>query len=139
MASVVTPPSRLHRTVKKLRRFVESKDMSGSPQLLMDCIASTESVLGYYQGDTDKENILFAERSVVFVDPDNGEINRIPYEQISGVEFPLPALDSVDLLLRLVYGATAKMRVVGRQGNFRDVFEVGRFFMRVAADVARSR
>ncbi|MEO7404091.1 MAG: hypothetical protein ABIU95_10520 [Burkholderiales bacterium] len=129
----VTPASRFHRIVKKLRR-VES---ISAPRPYASLIKDSETVLGVYRGDNDGEEIVFADGACLFQDPLVGEIRRVDYVQIIKVGFPLPASESIDLTLSLVDSSIATIRVVGREDSFRDVFEVGRFFMRVVEDSTR--
>ncbi len=130
----IPPAGRFHRIIKKLGRFAEAvtADLSDSYTALL----GGERPLGVYRGDTHSDDILFTEYAFIFTDS-NGLVRRIAYAEIQTVKYPLPASESIDLAIQLTDALTITIRVVGRQGNFRDVFEVGRFFMRVAEDAGK--
>jgi hypothetical protein len=131
----VTPTSRFHRTVRKLERCADAAttDLGASYAALL----SSDKPIGIYRGDARTEDILFTENAWIFTDS-TGKARRIEYREIQWVKFPSKASDSVDLLIQIANASTATLRVVGRQGNFRDVSQVGRFFMRVAEDTGKA-
>jgi hypothetical protein len=94
-------------------------------------------LLGVYKGDSQSEDIVFADGLFLFAERGSDGPRLVSYADIQTVEYPLPASESVELRIQLTDSSSMSMRVVGRHGNFRDVFEVGRFFMRVAEDAGK--
>lgn len=134
--SYITPASRLHRTVRKLSRFSVIAPASALEQIQY-LLASDERILGCYLGNQDSEHIFFTDYAVMFTDTLEPKISKITYKSIEDIDFPLPASSSIDLTLCLNDDTKKVLRVVGVVGNTRDVFEVGRFFMRVVADLKK--
>ena len=133
--TLIAPASRLHRIVKKMDRFVDADSVKVNAPYRELLQGST--LLGAYRGDSQSENIFFADHLLVFTEFDSGRPCRISYADIQTVEYPLPASESIELKIQLTDSSIVSMRVVGRNGNFRDVFEVGRFFMRIAEDAGK--
>ena len=132
--SYTTPASRLHRTVRKLSRFSITVPASALEQIRC-LLPNDEHVLGCYLGNHDVEHIFFTDSSAIFTDRKEFKILKVPYSAINDIDFPLPASPSIDLTLCLHDGTAKFLRVIGVAGNTRDVFEVGRFFLRVVADL----
>jgi hypothetical protein len=131
--TLIDPASRFHRIVRKLGRFIDptaSEFVDLSKAFVMDI----DKPLGIYRGDLRRDDILFTNQAVSFIDGENA-VRRILYADIQSVGFPIPASESILLDLTLRNALSLQLRIVGRQGNFRDVFEVGRFFMRVVEDI----
>ena len=97
-------------------------------------IQTNESLIGVYCADARIDDLIFTDKGAIFMDYENCLARRIAYAEIDEVRFPLPASDSVLLTLRLSDSSLVSIKVVGRQGDYRDVFEIGRFFMRVVED-----
>ena len=130
--NTITPASRFHRIVKKLERCQIGAE--ADPLVQPEASVEQESLLGIYRGDTKCDDIVFTELGFTITDACARVPIKLKYLDIKAVKYPLPNSDSVVLTLQLVDGTEAFVQVVGRQGNFRDVFEVGRFFTRVVED-----
>lgn len=129
----ISPASRFHRIIKKLARSVVGQEHDVLPDYKA-LIQTNESLIGVYCADARIDDLLFTDKGVIFMDYKNFLARRITYADIDDVDFPLPVSDSVLLTLQLSDSSLVSIKVVGQQGNFRDVFEVGRFFMRVVED-----
>lgn len=129
----VTPSVRFHRILKRMDRVQTTDPLSVIEQSYLALLEGDE-ILGVYVGDVRSDDIAFSDRAFVFTEYPGGAVVRIPYQRLQSVEYPLPASDSVDLRIQLTDLSFITVRVVGRVDNFRDVFEMGRFFMRVAED-----
>ena len=132
--SYTTPASRLHRTVRKLSRFSSTVPASALEQIRC-LLPNDERVLGCYLGNQDVEHIFFTDSYAIFTDSQKLKPVKVPYSAIKDIDFPLPASSSVDLKLCLHDGTAKFLRVIGVAENTRDVFEIGRFFLRVVADL----
>jgi hypothetical protein len=137
MNTIVTVSSRYHRTIRKMPRSIDTS----SPLIDKHCSVLT-GLIGMYLGDSSKDNIAFYEKEVVFFDYAADQVCKLAYADIIGIEFPDPSSASVDLQMHVQnhdIGQKTKviktLRVVGVYGKFRDVFEIGRFFMRVTEDI----
>lgn len=133
--SSITVASRAHRILKKLDRFEYGSLVKMDASY--DLLARDKVILGVYRGDSWNQDIVFTEDDVIFTELDGRQPRAIRYSIIQAVEYPLPASDAIDLKLHLIDASIVLIRIVGRQGNYRDVFEMGRFFSRVAEDGGR--
>jgi hypothetical protein len=133
--SFYSPSSRFHRIIKKLDRCEIGATLH-IPSALEALVENNESLLGIYRADNRHDDLFFTDKSVLFMDTDHITSRRIPYLDILDVVFPLPASNSIELTLLLADRTACNITVVGTNGTYRDVFEVGRFFMRVAEDAA---
>lgn len=133
--NLIAPASRFHRVIKRLARYVDSANCNLSREY-KELIAN-ERLLGAYKGDEIVEDIAFTENAFIYTDMNSAVARRVAYADIQTVKYPLPASDSIDLIIQLTDGVQINVRVAGREGNFRDVFEIGRFFMRVAEDAGK--
>lgn len=71
--------------------------------------------------------------------PGSSEWKFLPFDSIEGVNFPPKETPPAEcaLSLRLRGGGSARIPVQGGDGQFRDVFEFGRFLLRCAEDARK--
>lgn len=126
--------SRFHRIVKKLDRYRELEGAnveSDQKALLLD----GEIILGVYVGDRANQNLVFTNSAFVYFNSVISAYRRIEYSEIIDIVFPRPSSDATSLTLQLSGSPAVGVDVVGQNGSSRDVFEMGRFFMRVVEDI----
>ena len=131
---LVNASSRFHRIVKKMDRYREfgGADVESDQQALL---LDEEAILGVYAGDRVNQNLVFTNNAFVYFDGAVSAYRSIEYTEIIDVVFPRPTSGATSLTLKLSDSSAVSVDVVGQKGSSRDVFEMGRFFMRVVEDI----
>lgn len=119
--------SRFIRTIAKLPQAREIK----TPCVVLP-IDLADEIFGYYDGGTETTSFYFAQQSFFYFDSTTAVWTRQIYKQIKSVYLPDASSASKTMELRRVDGLSSIiLHIDGEQGKYRDVFEVGRFFMRI--------
>jgi hypothetical protein len=127
------PSKRFSQIVKRLARCtVTDKVDSTSDQFVL--FELNENILGVYKGDKIFEDIIFTNEKIIFHDSKINNFMKVYYSELKEVNFPAPTSDSIVLNLLTKNLKEINLKVVGKQGNFRDVFQIGKFLMRVIED-----
>lgn len=126
--------SRAHRVLCRLEAFVAvDRSVLGTA---VPGIEPGESPIGWYRAETGSEGGAFSLSTVAVYVPEGGGHRRVPLGEITGASVPGSKATASSVALTLKDGSTVAIHVAGGQGRFRDAFEVQRFFMRIAVDVA---
>lgn len=124
---------RFLQIIKRLTRCIIADKVILTPDQFA-LLENNDIILGVYKGDKNFEDIVFLNNAILFFNSQTNALKKIVYSELKEVIYPLSASDSILLKLRLKNGYETNLKVVGVQGSFRDVFHIGKFFMRVIED-----
>ena len=130
---MISSKSRFHRIVSKLARC-KKIDREEIPDYFLKLMEEKEDSLGLYRANDQRHKLFFTSDAIYFIQNSTLEPMRIAYKDLQSIKFPLPISESTELRLILRNGDFVEIDVIGRDGTYRDVFEVGRFLMRVMED-----
>jgi hypothetical protein len=131
---------RFHRTIKKLARATSIDQFRSDTDLSWAVERSSElgQLIGFYKDpEQGSPEVWFFER---------GMSSRLGHKSIASALYAdiesstVPVindniLEASNLLLTMKNGSKLEFRFTGADGNFRDVFEVWRFILRVTEDL----
>ncbi len=120
-----------------MRRYQPLIALDADSHRLIDAMdqGDGEPIGAYINDDPSAGPVIIAEEALLA--QCNGQATRIRYGDIASVQ--LPPKDSALGVLTVVTsdGNTCQIHIDGASGRFRDVYEFGRFLMRVRDDVKR--
>ncbi len=140
---MLTPVAgRFDRIIKKLERYHPAQ--SALPDWINSLGGPVTDSLGSYRGGlatgpfNENQIIYFFEQGLAFHDCFLQFPIYLNYTDIVSIELPQPDSGSTKLRLKNARGSTSTLDIVGTQNQSRDVFEIGRFLIRVIEDKLQS-
>jgi hypothetical protein len=129
--------SRAHRAFRDTTRFHFLGNEPGAAAQYEELVRSGEALrdaIGIYKNPdkVEPEAILVAEAGLILIRP--GSVQRIEFADIESIQSPSAEDESPDISVRLRSGIVVRLRVAGKDGRFRDVFNFVRFLDRVLED-----
>jgi hypothetical protein len=128
--------SRCHRTLRKLEGFKRPDEL---PLDLPAFLLPDEIGLGAYVNPNDDLVFALSNWAIYISDKDTRQFRKLLLSDLAKVS--TPDTDRKEraetLVLEDRYGSRFTLTISGGQGNFRDLFEVLRFFKRVREDAIR--
>ena len=131
---MISTSSRLHRTMKGVKRFeMEVSDSTLKEFGISPLLSGGEHVLGLYRGEVLDTSFVVTDQAVILAM--HGKPNRIIYDQMESSLIEVDEKSEAnEINIKLKNGGVAKVVVDGGDGKFRDVFSFGRFIARVIED-----
>ncbi|MGD8777414.1 MAG: hypothetical protein PVH88_00450 [Ignavibacteria bacterium] len=123
--------SRIHRTVKKLKRFDTNIESSKTKIILLD----NEECFGVYKNDYPDENYLIYITNYGLRISIKDDFNFIRYSDIKSTKTSSDKLNDLYITLELKSNSKFKLLINGQDGKFRDKFEFHRFLDRAIHDI----
>ena len=129
---------RCKRVLGKMKAFRTGQNLS--EKLLVDSYCN-ELLLGGYYSERDELRFFLTDLAVYVPNEFDQTCKRVLFADIVNVE--LIDWENKSIASRLLVKSSnndeTTINVCGGKGNFRDVFEVLRFFLRVLEDLAKNR
>lgn len=133
---MISPTSRLHRTMKGVKNFdMELSDSALREFGFSSLLLEGERVLGIYRGKTKNSTFVVTDRALIALIK-NVPTRLVEYEKMKSSlvievnEKP----ETSEIQITLNNEDIVKILVDGGDGKFRDVFSFGRFISRVIED-----
>ena len=130
MKRSISVRSRAHRTLGRLSSFTTDLSAIGSA---LDRLAlnTNEEIIGAYR-NSETSAIVVTSFALHIVSAD--VTTRIPFKSIVKMEAPTSKTNGEEVVLWLSAGDRTVVQIRGGRGQFKDVFEFGRFLARVLGD-----
>lgn len=137
----VTVKSRIHRTLRHMRRYHEVTENQLAFLHGTVIHRGDETVYGIYENHpNDLNECIVVTNDGLYIHEKVDVWIRIRYAEIRGIKVNNPEKVKVDgLVVLLNDGSHRKVPVKGREGQFQEVFEFSRFLQRVISDQIRMR
>lgn len=130
----VSVESRLHRTMKGVKQLERDVSREKIQELgVAPLLANGENILGIYWNRTPGNFFVVTDLALIFrVD---GVLTRLEFVRMkSSLIIAVEKTTAEEVRIELKGGKSVSLIVDGGDGQFRDVFSMGRFVMRVIED-----